>query len=132
MEKIYNVCIVGGGVSGVVIALELAELGIDHVLFEQENSVVNGPPFCHLHAGGSLYPDISDEQCRELLKQSIGMARMFPQSIDERPTLISIPKSEKYEIEKVEHRFKMLAEYYKVLISEDSSNKIIGDPRGLF
>ena len=40
MDKIYNVGIVGGGVSGVVIALELAELGIDHVLFEQENSVI--------------------------------------------------------------------------------------------
>ena len=93
MDKVYSVGIIGGGVSGVVIALQLAELGIDSVLFEQKGSVVNGPPFCHLHAGGNLYPDISDEQCRTLMKQSIEMARLFPQSIDERPTFISGPKT---------------------------------------
>ncbi|PHS04191.1 MAG: hypothetical protein COA88_14005 [Kordia sp.] len=71
MNKIYNVGIIGGGISGVVIALKLAKYRIDTILFEQEKSVVNGPPFCHLHAGGNLYPDISDEQCKILMKQSI-------------------------------------------------------------
>ena len=79
-------------------------------MFEQEESLVNGHPFCHLHAGGNLYPDISDEQCQILMKQSIEMARLFPQSIDERRTFISVPKSEKYEIEKIETRLKMLVE----------------------
>ena len=101
MDKVYNVGIIGGGVSGVVTAIQLADSGVESVLFEQENSVVNGPPFCHLHAGGNLYPDISDQQCRQLMKQSISMAKIFPQSIDERPTFISIPKSEKYEVDKL-------------------------------
>ena len=128
MNRIYNVGIIGGGVSGVVIALQLAELGIDNVLFEQKENVVNGPPFCHLHAGGNLYPDISDEQCRILMKESIRMARLFPQSIDERPTLITVPKTEKYQVDYIEDRLKMLVKYYKELIDEDSCNEILGDP----
>ena len=132
MEKIYDVGIIGGGISGVVIALELAKYGIDSILFEQEKSVVNGPPFCHLHAGGNLYPDISDEQCRVLMKQSIDMARLFPQSIDERPTFISIPKSEKYEVDKIEDRLEMLVEYYQELIVEDPSNEILGAPNDYY
>ena len=132
MDKVYNVGIIGGGVSGVVIALELAKYGIDTILFEQEKSVVNGPPFCHLHAGGNLYPDISDEQCKILMKQSIDMARLFPQSIDERPTFISVPKSEKYEIDKIKNRLEMLVEYYKKLIDEDPLNGILGSPKDYY
>ncbi len=132
MDRIYNVGIIGGGISGVVTALQLAKYEIDSVLFEQKNSVVNGPPFCHLHAGGNLYPDISDEQCRVLMKQSIEMARLFPQSIDERPTFISIPKSEKYEVAKIESRLEMLVEYYKQLILKDPSNEILGSPKDYY
>ncbi|WP_434035835.1 hypothetical protein [Formosa sp. 4Alg 33] len=129
MSEIYNVGIIGGGVSGVVTALQLAENGIDSILFEQENSVVNGPPFCHLHAGGNLYPDISEAQCRILMKQSIEMAKLFPQSIDERPTFISVPKSEKYSLDNIEHRLEMLVAYYSELIAEDPSNAILGAPK---
>lgn len=132
MSKVYDVGIIGGGVSGVVTALQLANLGIDCVLFEQEKSVVNGPPFCHLHAGGNLYPDISDEQCKLLMKQSIEMARLFPQSIDERPTLISIPKTEKYKVSILEQRLKMLEGYYRELVSNDPANGILGIPNNYY
>ena len=132
MDKTYNIGVIGGGVSGVVIALELAKYGIDTILFEQEKSVVNGPPFCHLHAGGNLYPDISNEQCKILMKQSIDMARLFPQSIDQRPTFISIPKSEKYEVDKIQNRLEMLVEYYTKLINEDPLNEILGSPKDYY
>lgn len=132
MRDIYNVGIIGGGVSGVVTALQLAELGIDNLLLEQKGNVVNGPPFCHLHAGGNLYPDISDEQCRILMKQSIEMARLFPQSIDERPTFISVPKTESYKVDHIEERLDMLVEYYKDLIEEDPSNAILGAPKDYY
>ena len=56
------------------------------------------------------------------------MARLFPQSIDERPTLIAVPKSESYQIEQIKDRLDMLVEYYKELIDEDSSNRILGAP----
>ena len=132
MSKIYNVGIIGGGVSGVVTALQLDKYKVDSILFEKESSVVNGPPFCHLHAGGNLYPDISDEQCKMLMKQSIEMARMFPQAIDKRPTLIGIPQREKIEAGDIERRLEMLVEYYKGLIDEDSENEILGSPNNYY
>lgn len=132
MVEIFSVGIIGGGVSGAVTALQAAKYGIDSILFEQKESLVNGPPFCHLHAGGNLYPDISDEQCRLLMEQSIDMAKLFPQSIDERPTFISIPKSEKYEVSAIENRLKMLVGHYKNLIAKDPSNKILGNPEDYY
>ncbi|MBU2951699.1 FAD-binding oxidoreductase [Tamlana agarivorans] len=132
MNKIYNVGIIGAGVSGVVTALQLAKHGIDSVLFEQGKSVVSGPPFCHLHAGGNLYPDISESQCKLLMKQSIEMARLFPESIDERPTFISVPKTEKYEFNKLEERLDVLVQYYRDLIVEDPANKILGAPEDYY
>ena len=125
MDKVYNVGVIGGGVSGVTIALELSKYGIDNVLFEKKDSVVNQSPFCHLHAGGNLYPDISIEQCKTLMKQSIAMARLFPQSIDKRPTFISIPKTESYNVNDILNRLTVLVDYYKELIKEDSENIFI-------
>ena len=132
MSKIYDVGIIGGGISGSVIALQLAQYGIDNILFEQSESLVNGPPFCHLHAGGNLYPEISVEQCKQLMLQSIEMARLFPQSIDERPTFISVPKSENIDVNKIEDKLKLLANYYQQLISEDASNEEIGNPASYY
>ena len=128
MSKVYTVGIVGGGISGSVCALELAKYGIDNILLEKGESIVNGPPFCHLHAGGNLYPDISVDQCKTLMLQSIEMLRLFPHSIDQRPTLISVPKSEKLETATIETRLKSLVEYYKKLIAEDSDNEVLGNP----
>ncbi len=132
MDKVYNVGVIGGGVSGVTIALELSKYGIDNVLFEKKDSVVNQSPFCHLHAGGNLYPDISIEQCKTLMKQSIAMARLFPQSIDKRPTFISIPKTESYNVNDILNRLTVLVDYYKELIKEDSENEILGKPEDYF
>lgn len=132
MDKIHKVGIVGGGVSGAVTALELAKYDVDTILFETKESVVNGPPFCHLHAGGNLYPDISVDQCKILLKQSIEMARLFPHSIDERPTFISVPKTESFEPTAIEKRLTVLVEYYKQLIDEDVANQILGHPKNYY
>jgi len=132
MCKVYNVGIIGGGISGSVTALQLAQYGIDNILFEKGESLVNGPPFCHLHAGGNLYPEISIEQCQQLMLQSIEMARLFPQSIDERPTFICVPKSENFDVTKVEDKLKLLTRYYQRLIFEDPSNEVLGNPSNYY
>lgn len=132
MSKIYSTGIIGGGISGSVIALQLSQCGIDTILFEQGESLVNGPPFCHLHAGGNLYPDIPLDQCRQLLRQSIEMAKLFPQSIDERPTFISVPKTEKLAINQLEDKLQHLACYYQQLVCEDASNEVLGDPANYY
>lgn len=63
-----RVGIIGAGIAGSTIAIRFAELGINTTLIEQGPSLVNGPPICHLHAGGNLYREISDKQCLTLLK----------------------------------------------------------------
>ncbi|HHD80114.1 MAG TPA: FAD-dependent oxidoreductase, partial [Campylobacterales bacterium] len=88
MEK-PKIAIVGGGVAGSTAGLYLSQLGLDITLFEQGESLVSGPPFCHLHAGGNLYREISDEQCITLLQQSIDLLRYYPYAIDYRPTVIA-------------------------------------------
>ena len=59
--------IIGGGVAGATVALQLGEIGLDVTLFEKGPSLVNGPPICHLHAGGNLYREISEQQCLTLV-----------------------------------------------------------------
>lgn len=132
LNKIYKVAIIGAGVSGATAALRVSELGISTLVLEKKESVVNGPPFCHLHAGGNLYPDISDEQCIELLKQSIDMARLYPDSIDKRPTFISIPTSEDYKPQDLISRLDKLVDTYKELIQEDKDNQILGKPEDYY
>ena len=58
-----SVAIIGAGVAGSTAALYFGQLGLNVTVFEKESSLVSGPPFCHLHTGGNLYPEISDEQC---------------------------------------------------------------------
>ena len=128
MVKKYKVAIVGGGVSGATTAIRLSELGISTVLLEKKESLVNGPPFCHLHAGGNLYPDISDKQCLELMEQSIDMAKLYPNSIDHRPTFVSIPEKEEYEPKDLIKRLDKLVKHYKSLIKKDSTNEVLGMP----
>jgi hypothetical protein len=126
MNKKISVGIIGGGVSGAVTALQLSDLGIPNLLFEKKDNLVSGPPFCHLHAGGNLYPDIPLEECKTLLKQSIEMAKMFPESIDRRPTFIAIPTNERYSVEFILDRFEKIKEYYRKLVLEDPHNQILG------
>ncbi|MEA4868950.1 MAG: FAD-dependent oxidoreductase [Rikenellaceae bacterium] len=132
MSRIYQVAIIGGGISGSVTALQLAKYNVDSVLFEQRDGLVHGPPFCHLHAGGNLYPEISLEQCKMLMRQSVDSARFFPETIDHRPTLIAIPKSERINIQEVENRLKQLSLYYKELITQDPANQVLGPPEKYF
>ena len=60
-------------------------------LIEKGPSLVNGPPFCHLHAGGNLYREIPDEQCTVLLEQCIEICRLFPHCMDRRQVLLPNP-----------------------------------------
>lgn len=69
--KQHSIAIIGGGVAGSSCALYFGKIGLDVTLFEKNSTLISGPPWCHLHAGGNLYREISDEQCIALLRQSI-------------------------------------------------------------
>lgn len=131
-KKTSKVGIVGGGVAGSTIALRLAEIGVEVVLFEEGASLVNGPPICHLHAGGNLYREISDQQCVDLLKQSIDTLRVFPHTANIRPTVIAVPKRDKGEPDALLSRLELLRNTYHSLIESDANNKVLGEPSDYF
>ncbi|MDF4849966.1 FAD-dependent oxidoreductase, partial [Vibrio parahaemolyticus] len=78
--KDKHIAVVGGGVAGATAAIHFAELGFKVSVIEKGVSLVNGPPICHLHAGGNLYREISEQQCLDLLAQSIDTVRLYPLS----------------------------------------------------
>lgn len=133
-NKVTNkkVAIIGGGVSGATAALYLGEQGINVTLFEQGVSLVNGPPMCHLHAGGNLYRELPDQECITLLKESIEFARFYPHSIDPRPTLVAIPLIDKGMPEALLPRLTLLKHQYNSLVDDDVNNEVLGDPDNYF
>ena len=124
--KNAKIAIIGGGVAGSSVAIYLGQLGLDVTLFEKEKSLVNGPPFCHLHAGGNLYREISDKQCVTLLKQSIDFLRFYPFIVDYRPTVIALPLDDKGTPLELLPRLELLKKEYDKVIKIDSNNEVLG------
>ncbi|GAA0817543.1 FAD-dependent oxidoreductase [Colwellia asteriadis] len=127
-----KVAIIGAGVAGSTIALRFAELGINTTLIEKGPSLVNGPPICHLHAGGNLYREISDQQCLTLLQQSIDTVKVYPQCVNVRPTVVALPLTDKGEPQDLLPRLEMLRDKYKALVQQNPSNEVLGDPQHYF
>jgi len=122
-----KIAVIGGGIAGASIALYLSEIGLKIDLFEKSTSLVNGPPICHLHAGGNLYREIPDEQCITLLEESIEALRLYPDSIDYRPTVIAVPKHDAGQPLDLLPRLSLLQNEYQKLIDKDSNNKVLGE-----
>ncbi|SMY34972.1 FAD-dependent oxidoreductase [Photobacterium andalusiense] len=127
-----TVGIIGGGIAGSTIALRLAEQGINVQLFEEGKSLVNGPPICHLHAGGNLYREISDQQCITLLKQSIDTLRVYQHTSNIRPTVIAIPCSDTGNPDDLLPRLTLLQQTYQALVADDAKNCVLGNPNDYF
>ena len=127
-----KIAIIGGGVAGATTALYLGQRGVDVTLFEKESSLVSGPPFCHLHAGGNLYREISDEQCVKLLKQSIDFLRFYPFVVDYRPTVIVLPTSDKSTPNNLLARLDLLTDEYTKLIEQDANNQVLGESQNYY
>ena len=128
----FHVGIIGGGVAGSTVALRFAELGVKVTLFEKGSSLVNGPPICHLHAGGNLYREISESQCLTLLKECIDTLRVFPHTINFRPTMIAVPQYDDGDPMDILPRLITLKEAYRSLIQEDNRNQVLGNPDDYF
>jgi len=127
-----KIAIIGGGVAGSTIALRFAELGIDTTLIEKGDSLVNGPPICHLHAGGNFYREICDQQCLTLLQQSIDTVKVYPQGVNARPTVIALPKTDQGEPADLLPRLEKIRAKYTELVAADISNKVLGEPEHYF
>ncbi|TEW54347.1 FAD-dependent oxidoreductase [Psychromonas sp. RZ22] len=126
LMKDKKIAIIGGGIAGASIALYLSEIGLQVELFEKGTSLVNGPPICHLHAGGNLYREIPDQQCVTLLKESIEALRLYPDSVDYRPTVIAVPQQDTGEPLALLPRLNLLQAEYQKLIDQDNQNQVLG------
>ncbi|MDA9558324.1 FAD-binding oxidoreductase, partial [Vibrio sp.] len=124
----YDVAVVGGGIAGATCATHFAEQGLRVALIEKGSGLIDGPPICHLHAGGNLYRELDDEQCDQLLKQSIDMVRLYPQTLNIRPTVIATPITDNNAPSSLLPRLLQLQSRYKQLIDSDSRNKVLGEP----
>ncbi len=127
-----KIVIVGGGVAGVSAALLLGKVGKEVTLIEWQATLVSGPPFCHLHAGGNLYREIDDDQCLTLLRQSIDFARLYPFAIDRRPTVIAVPTEDPGKPEDLLRRLELLRGAYARMVEEDPARKVLGEPEEYF
>ena len=121
-----SIGIIGAGVAGTSAALYFGQLGLNITLFEKESSLISGPPFCHLHAGGNLYREISDAQCITLLRQSIDFLRFYPYIVDYRPTVIALPTTDKSTPQALLPRLELLTSEYETLIHQDPNNEVLG------
>ncbi|UTZ28989.1 FAD-dependent oxidoreductase [Vibrio campbellii] len=127
-RKDKHIAIIGGGVAGSTAAIHFAELGFKVSVIEKGVSLVNGPPICHLHAGGNLYREISDQQCLDLLAQSIDTIRLYPHSLNVRPTLIAVPHSDGGDPEALLPRLEVIKSAYQKLVQQAPNNKVLGEP----
>lgn len=109
-----KIAIIGGGISGVVSAVKLSKdlPDCDIDLYEKKQSLLNGPPYCHLHAGGFLYPEMPLADCKELMLDSIEFANMFPDAIIHRPTVIAFNKHSSYNPHVLNHKCFHLSRTY--------------------
>ena len=130
--NLLTVGIVGGGTAGSTIAIRLAELGVQVHLFERKPSLISGPPMCHLHAGGNLYREIPDEDCLALLEQCVDILRLYPHTVDVRPTVFAVPTRDEGTPEDLLPRLDKLVAKYRELIANDPANKVIGEPEDYY
>ena len=97
-----KIAIVGGGISGITAAIKFAKNknNIIH-LFEKRDCILKSSPYCHVHAGGILYPEISLLDCQNLLQDSIVFANKFKDCLEYRPTIVAYKKNSKYSTDKL-------------------------------
>ncbi len=127
-----HIAVIGAGVAGTTAAVHFAELGYKVTLLEKGDGLVNGPPICHLHAGGNLYREISQQQCLELLQQSINSVRLYPCSINIRPTIIAVPCQDPGDPCELLPRLQTLQAAYQTLVERDARNRVLGEPKDYF
>lgn len=123
-----KIAIIGGGIAGSTTALHMAELGLNVTLIEKGPGLVSGPPICHLHAGGNLYREITTEQCLDLLQQSIDTVRLYPHTVNRRPTIIVVPYSDGGSPEELYERLITIQRAYLDLVERDAQNHVLGAP----
>lgn len=111
-----KIAIIGGGITGITTAIHLSKkynnATID--IYERKKNILSGGPYCHLHAGGFLYPDISIIDSQILLEQSLLFASYFKNAMIKRPTIITYHKNYKESPKKLLYKCILLKHQYTI------------------
>lgn len=108
-----KIAIVGGGIAGVMAAVKIAqEIDTEIHLFEKNNHLLQGGPWCHLHAGGMLYPMISKDDALELLYDSLNFALFFQESMIHSPCIVAYRQESNYSPSKLLSRCMLMESKY--------------------
>ena len=132
MKQDKKIAIIGGGIAGSTIASYFDKIGIKATLFEKKETLVSGPPICHLHAGGNLYREIDDKACITLLKESINLVKLYPNCIDYRPTILATPLLDPTDPSDLINRLKLLQNVYAKMVDNDNTNCVLNNPNNYF
>lgn len=128
-----DITVVGGGVAGATIATQLLRYAnVRLTLVEHNRSLISGPPFCHLHAGGNLYREIDLTQCKRLMHESIETLRLYPNCANIRPTVIAVPERDRGDVDSLLPRLRELRAHYQHLVDTDPQNRVLGEPADYF
>lgn len=116
-SKSKKIIIIGGGISGCLSALELSKKdNVEIELYERNHKILSGTPFCHLHSGGMLYPDLKLSECKDLLYHSLLFASYFENCLINRPTIIAYRKNCSYDSKFLKIKCKEMQYYYELWI----------------
>lgn len=124
-----NITIIGGGISGIISAIKLAENKMNKItIFEKRDTILRGPPYCHLHAGGMLYPEISLKDAQILQNDCLDFVLKFKNCIDYRPTIIAYKADSKYDTNKLIFKCNVLKLNYILQSQKNPDYKnLLGD-----
>jgi hypothetical protein len=122
-----HVAVIGGGIAGCLSALELSRLPeVEVDLYERKSALLGGSPYCHLHAGGFLYPDLSIADCEKLLHDSLAFARRFAPFLCQRPTIVAYNAQSKYLASVLPFRGRALQLAYRCWSESNEGNLPLG------
>lgn len=107
-----KIAVIGGGISGVFSAIQLARNKYHVDLFEQRGKLLGGLPYCHLHTGGFLYPDTPISEIQNLFYSALAFEEYFSTCILRRPTVIAYNAHSDYTTDQLLHRCKIIKWLY--------------------
>jgi len=125
---VYRIAVIGGGIGGVHTAIKLASDSDTQIdIYEQRGKLLDNSPYCHLHAGGFLYPVLSIHECQELLNSCLEFAEEFGDCLTYRPTIVAYRSTSRFSTERLIFKTRLLSFAYEYYTNRQNS-KPLGDP----